>query len=328
MKKVRWIVLLLVVAMNVFGAGKYGTTPTHGGKAKMSFRVTDDEGQPIDSAMIRAAFFFDPKKQGLILGKTDTNGFCTVEGLTYTDVSYQIEKDGYYRTDGRYVFGMVDPPVINNRWQPWNPTNTVTLKPIKNPVPMCVKKVEITMPLSDQPIGFDLEKGDLVAPYGKGIRTDMIFSASGSFESNFERNSWLEITFLNQKDGIQAFEIPVDPEFKDKSAFASPYFAPESGYATNWIYKRKITRNGAERINPSPRGNMNFFFRVQTVLNEKGEIISAQYGKIYGDIVCDFADEKRLGVYFTYYLNPEPNSRNLEFDTKKNLFPSMKINQP
>ena len=320
MKKFMSIICLASIAINGFSAGKYGTAATHGGKAKMSFYVIDDDGNAVESATVRAAFYFDPKKQGMIISQTDTNGLCSVEGVTHMDVSYQILKDGYYRTDGHYVFGMVDPPVVDNRWQPWSPTNTVVLKKVKAPVPMYVNKVEVAIPVFNRPVGFDLEKGDWVFPYGKGNQTDMRFFATGKFDSNLERNSFLEITFPNQKDGIKSLGIPVRPEFNDRSMFTSPYLAPESGYTTNWIYERKITRNGAERINPSPRENMEFFFRVRTVLNGKGEIISAQYGKIYGDIICDFVDEDNLGVYFTYYLNPTPNDRNLEFDPDKNLF--------
>lgn len=301
-------------------AGKYGTAITRGGQAKITFRVLDDEGRPVQNAETQAGFNYNPEKQGVIKGVTDTNGLCAIEGITHMDMWYSVEKNGYYRTDGKYLFGEVDPPVVNNRWQPWNPTNTVVLKRIKNPVPMYVKKVEAVIPVLNQPIGFDLEKGDWVPPYGKGAQADMLFFATGKFDSNLERNSFLEITFPNQKDGVKTFEIPVDPESNDRSMFASPYFASESGYATNWIYERKITPTREGRINPSPRENMNFFFRTQTVLNENGKIISAKYGKIYGDIVCDFADEKNMGIYFTYYLNPTSNDRNVEFDPAKNLF--------
>jgi hypothetical protein len=52
----------------------------------------------------------------------------------------------------------------------------------------------------------------------------------------------------------------------------------------------------------------NYFFRVRTVMDEKGDVKSAFYGKIYGDF-----------LQFTYYLNPTPNSLNMEFDTHQNL---------
>jgi hypothetical protein len=53
----------------------------------------------------------------------------------------------------------------------------------------------------------------------------------------------------------------------------------------------------------------NYIFRVNTALDEKGNIKSAQYGKIYGDF------EEAL----TTYLNAETNSRELEFDMQHNL---------
>lgn len=43
--------------------------------------------------------------------------------------------------------------------------------------------------------------------------------------------------------------------------------------------------------------------------------MSALYGKVYGD----FRVNELRGVSFTYYLNPTPNDRNLEFDRKTNF---------
>ena len=58
--------------------------------------------------------------------------------------------------------------------------------------------------------------------------------------------------------------------------------------------------------------NRNYFFRVRTVKNDEGNIVSAYYGKIYGDF-----------MQFSYYLNPTPNDRNIEFDPKQNLISSL-----
>ena len=57
-----------------------------------------------------------------------------------------------------------------------------------------------------------------------------------------------------------------------------------------------------------PDPNRNYFFRVRTAKDHEGNIVSAHYGKIYGDF-----------MQFTYYLNPTPNDRNIEFDPKQNL---------
>ena len=68
-------------------------------------------------------------------------------------------------------------------------------------------------------------------------------------------------------------------------------------------------------------------FRVQTVLDDKGNIVSARYGKIYGPI--EFGVGKEHNVRFTYYLNPTDNDRSLEYDPGKNLLDvKRRVNQP
>ena len=52
-----------------------------------------------------------------------------------------------------------------------------------------------------------------------------------------------------------------------------------------------------------------FVLRLRTVLDENGNIKSANYGKIYGDF---------LGT-LTHYFNPTKNDQSLEFDRKRNL---------
>jgi hypothetical protein len=62
---------------------------------------------------------------------------------------------------------------------------------------------------------------------------------------------------------------------------------------------------------------MNYFFRVRTVRDQSGKIISAHYGKIYGDF---FFGCSASYIDYTYYLNPTPNDRNVEFKPGSNLF--------
>ena len=66
-----------------------------------------------------------------------------------------------------------------------------------------------------------------------------------------------------------------------------------------------------------------YFFRVRT-MEENGQIIAANYGKITGDIEIEARDSKTCYIAFTYYLNPTSNDRNLEWDTTKNLIPGLK----
>ncbi|MEZ5415708.1 MAG: hypothetical protein R3F03_15480, partial [Opitutaceae bacterium] len=55
----------------------------------------------------------------------------------------------------------------------------------------------------------------------------------------------------------------------------------------------------------------------RVVLDDDGSVVSANYSKVMGDIYVSHTGVLR----FTYYFNPTPNDRNLEFDPKRNLFP-------
>ena len=63
----------------------------------------------------------------------------------------------------------------------------------------------------------------------------------------------------------------------------------------------------------------NYFFRIRTLLDEQGKIKSALYGKIYGNFKFGGATEGGF-LNWDYYLNPEFNSLNMEFDPERNLF--------
>ena len=73
-----------------------------------------------------------------------------------------------------------------------------------------------------------------------------------------------------------------------------------------------------------PKEDQNYFFKVRTKKDEKGNIVSALYGKIYGGVNYGIFRCPTAFLYFTYYLNPNPNSLNMEFDPKKNLFKNLK----
>ena len=126
----------------------------------------------------------------------------------------------------------------------------------------------------------------------------------------------LVVSFPNPGDGIQRFEVPA---LNLTSALRSPHTAPEDGYKAEWV--KTTSRRPGEREKYQNDDSLNFFFRVRTVLDEKGNVKSAHYGKIYGDF-----------MNFRYFLNPTPNSRNVEFDPSKNLLkvrmPSLQVRDP
>ena len=69
--------------------------------------------------------------------------------------------------------------------------------------------------------------------------------------------------------------------------------------------------------------DLNYHLRVRTRLDERGNVIDAQYGKIYMDFEAKSNPNVPCFGDFTYYLNPVPNDRNVEFG--ENLFKNLDV---
>ena len=277
-------------------------------KAKITVRVVDEGGVPVTNASIGVGFnqggnaWIGEHKSESIRGFSNSNGLFSAEARCMSGIGIIVDKDGCYRSSARNDY----PGTYQGkkRWEPWNPTNIVVLKELKNPTPMYVKSLNIGVPELNKALGFDLEKGDWVAPYGKGDFSDFVFYAELEQKNSDHFDYSLTLTFPNEKDGLQTFE---GPTFHKGSKLKSNHEAPEDGYLPEWNQFRKRRPKIGETNNIDRERK--YYFRVRTKLDEEGNIISALYGKIYGDF-----------LQFTYYLNPTPNDRNVEFDPDKNLF--------
>jgi hypothetical protein len=299
-------------------------------EAQITVRVVDEAGVIITNAEVEAGVTVPIKpgwgwgggKEVGIKGLTDTNGLCTlVMDECYGEVNVSASKDGYYWSAGYRIDFTNYIGVVNKKWQPWNPTVAIQLKAVGTRVPMYAKKFRgeqaKKLPEIGKPIGFDLEKADWVAPYGTGETSDFIFRLERQLGGmTIDEYQLFDATFIlsfsEPDDGIQS----VYAKPTKGSKLRLPRFAPEQGYETNLVRRAYRHSDGAyvER-----REDQNYFFRVRTKKDDNGKIISALYGKIHGEIEVDLSRPNN-SVVFTYYLNPTPNDRNLEFDPSKNLF--------
>lgn len=282
--------------------------------AQMTFKVIDDTGKPLSGVEVGMATFIR-HKPGPNFGsdvsdgpraKTDEKGVVTLAYPSMTgEFGYGISQTPgcYYDQGGRYRFTTNK----GGKWLPWNPMVEIVLKRILNPVAGYLKRVNLGMPAFGTPVGYDLMVGDWVAPNGKGSISDFVMTAVRDHRGELDFDYQLTISFSNKGDGIQPFQAP----YYKGSLFKSPRFAPEDAYLTEWVQVRKRRPGQPEETNYDVQNN--YFFRVRTVLDEKGKIKSALYGKIYGDFMS-----------FAYYLNPTPNDRNMEFNPQKNLFENLK----
>ena len=297
--------------------------------AKITVRVVDDTGTPITAGAVRASTFskwirgegFGYDEYEHFDAPLNKEGVAEIDMLMLRkDFGYwpMVDEKHYYSGGGgRYRFKQVE----NLRWEPWNPQLEIVVPRVLNPIPLYARRMgggpDLELPTVG-PIGFDLMVSDWVAPHGKGKQADFVFERktiipaadlNGAFDSIFT------ITFANPGDGIQSHLA--SPK---RRLLELPRQAPEDGYEPKLSKRISRAAEGAS-IEYATREDQNYFFRVRTVLDPNGKVISALYGKIPGDIQFFAGSSPKGYAKFIYYLNPTSLDRNLEFDPKRNLLP-------
>ena len=278
---------------------------------------------------------------------TDANGVCKILGKSNCGKSgcyirqppqgfYKPVRGSSLRFEKKNIFGV---------WQPDNLVVTLRLDRVEKPIPLFVKRVELTNTRkgiggfdgTNSVVRFDLMKGDWLAPYGKGETADLEFKtvleikgkerkfryASKKVEDVLLYELATGISPCSINDAISKVQIKENAGIKIRMAnddFSSRQIVRFRG-------KRKITRlKFPNEWYCEYYSNYNqsecYQFRVRTHYDEKGNLKEAYYGKIYGDFEIQ-GDEKRgvISISFLYYLNPIPLDRNLEWDMKNNLCP-------
>lgn len=285
--------------------------------AKVTVRVRDQDGNAVTEANLKvtgdsAALQNDPAtfKEGV----SNKDGLWEVQLKSRGEVAVTVDKSGFYRSENitynyRAIPNELERALSRKRWEPWNPNIEVILKRVINPAAMYARGVTKGLPSTSEPTGFDLLEGDFVQPHGRGKVSDLIFAPDLKDRSADDYDFQVVIKFSNLKDGIVPFAV-LPP--LTGSVLRSPHQAPDAGYLAEWMVWRSRRPTLAESSNYDPDKHA-YFIRVRTTVDEKGNIVSANYGKIYGDF-----------MKFTYYLNPKTNDRNVEFDPKRNLFQNLK----
>jgi hypothetical protein len=258
----------------------------------VTLKVVDESGNPIFAVNTSIGYFVNSQPASFD-GLTDANGMFAASHSAISDfneLGFEASKSGFYTTRMAH---MLFPPYSPSKW---DIAQTLVLKKIAKPTAMYSKQINsLKFPEYNKNIGYDLMVGDWIAPYGKGINADMLFIEK---HTGPQSGYILSVSFSNVGDGIQEFTLS---DNEKKSDLRSAHEAPENGY--------QPTASQMHTTNPS-RG---FYFRIHTKLDETGNVVSAHYGKIYGDL-----------AQFTYYYNPTPNDRSIEFDPKQNLLGGLK----
>jgi hypothetical protein len=313
----RYLLIFITLALGalILEAAEQSELP----RARIAVRVTDEAGRPVDDAQVRLIFGEAHNANAIVVvkGPTDADGRFAGEGYSGGSYGADVTKAGYYLSgiDARPLSD-----IVAGRWMPWEPIVSAILRPIGQQVPLHVRRLrKLQIPALDRPCGYDLEKGDWVSPHGSGAVADFIFTIRRTYTDHFNFSAEGDLTFSSSSDGI----VPMkSPAFARNSVFRWERFAPEHGYAPS--HKMRISSadpkndRGMEVSFDANDRNRGYFFRVRSS-EQNGRISTASFGKIAGDIGIDPRGSETCFISFTYYWNPEPMTRNLEWDMRKNL---------
>ena len=295
---------------------------------RLNFDVADDAGNKVEGVTIKTAVH-DYWQPGEGFGKdiahlvetvTDKEGAARLsESSSRCEMIIFANKPGYYESQCPFK----STSIVDDRWQPWNATIKVELKRVLQPIPLIAKKASVGwgeyMRLPADKAAYDLEVGDWTAPYGAGKAADLIFEIRGKTDKPGENyETTLILSFSQPQDGMIFVERPK----QSVSALIMPYQAPNEGYQAQKTW-RKLRINTVAvkggyiegKLEDETKPDEDYFLRLRTKLNEKGEIVSAHYAKVQGS----FLWWPTGWLKFQYHFNLTPNDRNLEFDPTKNL---------
>lgn len=320
-------------------------------ETEVTVQVRGENGEPIPEAEV-LVWYSNPQRNlsgepisGVGLnGLTDEHGAFVSKQNGRAGITTKVKKDGYYS----HGYDPAKKDYFGATRMPESLEKEVTLRKVVAPIALYGKQIAHNeIPVHAVWIGYDFEIGDWTEPHGKGKSTDILLRyekhfvgikeafledierARSGIKRKYERRgeafteealrheigNWegvLEIAFAHEKEGI----LSVVDDFMPHSLLKMPHEAADRDYSSNYLVETATFAN-SEKVHFSKVENeMGFFIRTRVVLNEDGEIKSANYAKIYGGIEFD----PRGLVSFSYYFNPEANDRNLEFNSKENLF--------
>jgi hypothetical protein len=288
-------------------------------KARITVRVVDDDGKSVEGAEVTVLGLSKEET-----GETDRQGsFTATVRNGKSSVDLVADKKGFYSIH-RHIYEFAG-GLTNGRWIPWNPEVELQSRRKGKPARMIEKKVEEYLPVLNASVGYDLVIGDWVQPHGLGRTNDFVFSATRNLANRSEPSGALELRFTCHGDGLIQRKIHLRNDY----GLRLPSLAPISGYSNRWLFSYSSKLNSGNRqadVQSSSSEDDNYYVRIRSQVNERGEIVTALYGKIHWGIHYALGDtnlnpmaghtNSMPWVRFLYYLNPD-GTRNTESERER-----------
>ena len=295
---------------------------------RVNVKVKDDAGMPVKNAVVSAGTRRDrvdlwtnssPEYRSVI-EKTDKNGVASLVFPCYSGhFRLAVSSDGYYtEVPGKFSLKTSGAGLFTVNLAEYEKNIDIMLYRKKSPVAMYVRPKYFRPVRGKTPSGvceYDMEKCDFLPPYGHGERCDMKVEWEAVRTNNFGECKG-KVTFVDGGGYVMGKRT------MNESALSSVYRAD-----TNGVYKSEFPFTHQRRYDSAGKilSNKNidipvlkqeeyFVFRVRERRNANGELIAANYGKLYGPFRGDSCLK-----FGQCSFNPNVNDNNLEVDTTVNL---------
>ena len=323
MKTERTVCLCIVVSMlsgvlmafSLFGANSFQEACHKGANARVLFRVLNDLQNPVAGAKVNVFFDMADRVEGrYVVGITDTNGVCVIEGKTVGVLKIEVSCQGYYRTKDELCFITMghEHEVKNGMWQPWGMVKKIVLRPVRCPRAIRMRSHDwIDTKAINEWLGFDLEKYDFIAPIGKGLVKDV--------EIKFDWDGCYGTKHNGMAVSLRFPALYAGGYYDDKTAwsdFTGVYNANTNGiYAQEFHYERRPIRNAKGRIVGGVGDKFDqskvLVVRSRCIVDRHGFIVSARYF-LLSNLEFSCMPDGCASIRFVTTYNPTPNDTNLE----------------
>lgn len=301
----------LLILLTQSGCG--GAWPPHR-LIEIEFTVVNDDGETVEGARIGLTSDYlraGERKLDRFEVFSDAEGRASFRERTGADLFIGVTKDGYYPSPLGSI-GRGGYRINTSTTDPIRLDLEILLREIRNPIPMVGIRATYPFPVEDEWVGFDLEVGDWVAPWGGGRTEDFSAMVTRKITGPRHFSSSLKISFPDEKSGIAG---PV--ELIEESRFLTPRKAFETGYRSTFEINRNLTKDGYQwDTQKKPEA---YVLRTRVKRDQNDNMIEAHHTVLLEDIrlIGQLADRPALGL--RYWFNPNTNDRNLEFDSSQNL---------
>ncbi|MEO6993558.1 MAG: carboxypeptidase-like regulatory domain-containing protein [Lacunisphaera sp.] len=255
-------------------------------------KVVDQTGTPIPNVNVTGSVIYNNGVSSGVQEKhtvTDAAGLFSFSGMRGRTFDYHLEKTGYETMPEGDAFDYTELVPEAKRHHP-DPKNPVVLKmwKLQGAEPMIHMGKDFKIPPDGTPIRIDLTTGKRVTQGGDLIITlrHEILAPGAEPKRGFDWNAQIAAS----EGGIV------------ETTQRLMYLAPEKGYTPALAVDMPANKSGWQ-----PGVDSNFY------LQSRGQI----YSRVMMHLNANPDQERGSYLSLTWWLNPKPGSRNLEFDPAK-----------